>query len=79
MGTKTISIKDEAYERLAARKGEGESFSDVILRLTATDPNDFSNLVGADLDVSWAEIEPLRGRAEADERREMLLRERDQE
>lgn len=34
MGSKTISIKDDAYERLKAHKREGESFSDVVLRLT---------------------------------------------
>lgn len=34
MGTTTISLKDEAYEQLKAEKQEGESFSDVILRLT---------------------------------------------
>ncbi len=33
MGTKTISLKDEAYERLrAARRYPGESFSEVVLR-----------------------------------------------
>ena len=33
MGTKTISVKDEAYERLrAARRYPGESFSEVVLR-----------------------------------------------
>ena len=33
MGTKTISIREEAYERLrAARRHEGESFSEVVLR-----------------------------------------------
>jgi len=36
MGTTTISLKDEAYERLKEKKREGESFSDVVLRLTDT-------------------------------------------
>lgn len=34
MGTKTISIKDEAYERLKRLKREGESFTDLVNRLT---------------------------------------------
>jgi predicted CopG family antitoxin len=35
MGTKTISLKDEAYERLrAARRYPDESFSEVVLRAT---------------------------------------------
>ncbi|WP_123538176.1 antitoxin VapB family protein [Halosimplex salinum] len=34
MGTTTISLKDEAYEQLKEAKQEGESFSDVVLRLT---------------------------------------------
>jgi len=36
--TKTISLTREAYDRLRARKGPNESFSDVILRLTARKP-----------------------------------------
>jgi len=32
MGTKTISIMDDAYRLLARNKGEKESFSDVIRR-----------------------------------------------
>lgn len=34
MGTKTISLSDEAYERLKAAKKEGESFSDVVNRIS---------------------------------------------
>lgn len=34
MGTKTISLADDAYEQLRAEKREGESFSDVVRRLT---------------------------------------------
>ena len=34
MATKTISITEEAYERLVAKKEEKESFSDVINKIT---------------------------------------------
>lgn len=34
MGTKTISIDDEAYRRLKNKKIGNESFSDVVKRLT---------------------------------------------
>ena len=34
MGTKTISIKDEAYEALVREKIDKESFTDTILRIT---------------------------------------------
>lgn len=34
MATKTISLAEDAYERLRAMKREGESFSDVVRRLT---------------------------------------------
>ena len=33
MPTRTISLDEEAYERLRAHKREGESFSDVVKRL----------------------------------------------
>lgn len=34
MPTKTISLAEDAYERLAQAKQPGESFTDVVLRLT---------------------------------------------
>lgn len=34
MGTKTISLTDDAYHRLKQMKKPGESFSDVVRRLT---------------------------------------------
>lgn len=35
MGTKTLTITNEAYERLAAFKEKKESFSDVVNKLTS--------------------------------------------
>jgi predicted CopG family antitoxin len=35
MGSRTISVSDEAYARLKALKKPGESFSDIINRLTS--------------------------------------------
>lgn len=35
MPVRTLTVTDEAYARLAAEKRAGESFTDVILRLTA--------------------------------------------
>jgi predicted CopG family antitoxin len=35
MGTKTITIKDEAYRALRREKKRDESFSDVIARITS--------------------------------------------
>ncbi|PSP76565.1 hypothetical protein BRC81_13220 [Halobacteriales archaeon QS_1_68_20] len=34
MATKTITVREEAYERLQAMKRDDESFSDPLLRLT---------------------------------------------
>jgi predicted CopG family antitoxin len=34
MATKTITITEDAYERLKARKRDGESFTETIIRIT---------------------------------------------
>ncbi|MDY7083235.1 MAG: antitoxin VapB family protein [Halobacteria archaeon] len=73
MASKTISIKEEAYERLKKRKGDDESFSDVILKLTENDPNDFSDVVGTGIDASWKDLEEKRGRSREDDEREEML------
>lgn len=38
MGTKTISLSEEAYDRLKRRKREDESFNDVVNRLAGERP-----------------------------------------
>jgi predicted CopG family antitoxin len=40
MGTTTISLRDEAYRLLKQEKREGESFSDVVIRLTGPTKTD---------------------------------------
>ena len=37
MSTKTITITDEAYNRLKSTKSEGESFTKAIIRITRKD------------------------------------------
>ena len=66
MPSKTITITLEAYERLKKEKKNGESFSDVILRLTGK-KRDLLEFAGRWKD-SGDEIERiiLKGRKELD-------------
>ena len=56
MGVKTITITLKAYQALLKHKKEGESFSDVIIRLTKT-CGDLLDLAGAWSDVTPEEAE----------------------
>jgi predicted CopG family antitoxin len=54
MATKTVSVTLEAYERLKREKLEGESFSDVIIRLTERGKKDLIEFAGV-----WKEAEEI--------------------
>lgn len=58
MGAKTISLSDEAYTRLKSEKKEGESFSEVVTRLT--DRKSLLEFAGAWRDAGEKKIEKVR-------------------
>ncbi|WP_247729514.1 antitoxin VapB family protein [Halovivax limisalsi] len=52
MGTKTITVTEEAYESLEAHKRDDESFTEAILRITGSERDvmkGFGSWEGADL------------------------------
>lgn len=46
MGTKTVSLADDAYDLLKGEKREGESFSDVVRRLLGESQPSLTELAG---------------------------------
>ncbi|KAF5432113.1 putative antitoxin, CopG family [Candidatus Methanophagaceae archaeon] len=56
MGTKTLTITEEAYKKLKVEKMEGESFSEVIGRLTDRSRKDLMEFAGAWKDFNVEEI-----------------------
>ena len=66
MPTKTITITEKAYRKLKREKLAGESFSDVILRLTERNEGDLKEFAGI-----WKEADEIeeiikKGRKEFD-------------
>ena len=53
--SKTLTVSEEAYEKLASKKESGESFSDVIKRITGK-----SNLIELAGVLSNAEAEKIK-------------------
>ena len=65
MGTKTIGIREEVYERLKARKREGESFTDVVDRLIEESATDWRAGFGTLDDDAATELERAAERSRA--------------
>ncbi|GAD53875.1 hypotheical conserved protein [Halarchaeum acidiphilum MH1-52-1] len=72
MATKTISLDEEAYERLKAHKQEGESFSDVVKRIASE--RSWTEVAGELSDTESEELEALveQGRSQSRTRRDRL-------
>lgn len=72
MATKTISLDEEAYERLKAHKREGESFSDVVKRIAGERSwNEVAGILSAD-EAEQLEAVIEAGRTRSRERRNRL-------
>lgn len=74
MGSKTISLKDEAYERLKSLKTDDKSFSDVVMELTENGKGEFERIVGEGIDAEFEDLKEMRKRTDEDDKREDLLR-----
>ena len=66
MGTKTITVTEEAYERLRSMKRGDESFTDVLLRVTGASEDRMQGFgAWADSDLRDA-VEETRGELDED-------------
>jgi len=72
MATKTISLDEEAYERLKAHKREGESFSEVVKRIAGE--RSWTEVAGILSDEEGEQLDGIieEGRERSRNRRERL-------
>ena len=63
MGTKTIGLREDVYERLKARKRDDESFTDLIDRLIDESSVDWRETFGSLPTEEAAEIERVTARS----------------
>lgn len=61
MASKTISLSEDTYNRLARAKGKDESFSDVIDRLLGEDEHPLYDIVGL---LDEEDVKTLRDRSD---------------
>ncbi|WP_306059119.1 antitoxin VapB family protein [Natronococcus wangiae] len=78
MATKTISLDEEAYERLKAQKKEGESFSETVKRLAGE--RSWNEVVGILSEEEASDLESAieEGRTRSKERSNRLRAELDE-
>ncbi len=75
MGTKTISLDDDAYEKLRNAKEPGESFSDVVHRLLGPDQpklTDFADLLDEEAADELAAVVERMRREDIEQQRDPL-------
>jgi len=63
VGTKTIGLREDVYERLAARKREDESFTDLVDRLIDETTVDWRETFGSLSEAEAAELERVAARS----------------
>jgi predicted CopG family antitoxin len=76
MGSKNITVTDEAYDRLKSCKQPNESFTDTVLRLTRGDKDVFKGLGAWTGTENGKRVEATRRKlnSELDERHDELSR-----
>ena len=77
MGTKTIGLREDVYERLKAHKREGESFTDLVDRLIDEASTDWRETFGTLPDGEAAELERIASRTRASAGEGRAIRQRD--